>query len=195
MPISDSVGCNIKSQLHKPPFFFSVAFYAVKTKYDESDSMLIRASRVVTDKVEDVVSGTMTQTDMAEALAEIHKIDPSFNVEDFVQQCKYEIIPSVLEAYMQGNELVLKDWCHEAVSTSPAFSASPSVPPVFYVSFILPPFSSLLFFHASCISLFLFPLLFSSPPPPLLPCPPPPPRGPTPSLLPLPPCPLLVTPL
>lgn len=75
----------------------------------------MRASRVVTDKVEEAWSGAMTQTDMAEALAEIHKIDPSFNKEEFLKQCKYEIIPSVLEAYMQGNEVVLKDWCHEVV--------------------------------------------------------------------------------
>lgn len=66
--------------------------------------------------MEDLVSGTITQSDMAETLAEIHKIDPTFSKEDFVQQCKYEIIPSVLEAFMQGNEHVLKDWCHEAVS-------------------------------------------------------------------------------
>lgn len=93
-----------------------VAFYSVKTRYDESDHLLIRASRMVTDKVEDLWSGAMTQSDMAEALAEIHKIDPSFNKEEFVQQCKYEIIPSVLEAFMQNNQEVLKDWCHEGVS-------------------------------------------------------------------------------
>lgn len=93
-----------------------LALYGLKTSYDESDNILIRASRVVTDRVEDVFNGAITQSDMAEALAEIQKIDPTFNKEDFVQQCKYEIIPSVLEAFMQGNEHVLKDWCHEAVS-------------------------------------------------------------------------------
>ena len=98
-------------------YAFSTAFYNLKTKYDESENLLVRASRVVTDKVEDVVSGAMTQTDMAETLAEIHKIDPTFTKEDFVQQCKFEIIPSVLEAFMQGNHVVLRDWCHEAVSS------------------------------------------------------------------------------
>lgn len=71
---------------------------------------------MVTDRVDDLVSGAVTQTDMAETLAEIQKIDPSFDKEEFIQQCRYEIIPSVLESFMQGNELVLKDWCHEAVS-------------------------------------------------------------------------------
>jgi import inner membrane translocase subunit TIM44 len=101
-----------------------LAVHNLKTKYDESDNILVRASRVVTDKVEEAVSGAMTQSDMADALAEIHKIDPAFNKEEFVQQCKYEIIPSVLEAFMQGNEVVLKDWCHEVVSG--AATCSPS---------------------------------------------------------------------
>lgn len=96
--------------------FLPLAFYSLKTRYDESDNIIIRASRVVTDKVEDLVSGTMTQSDMAETLAEIQKVDHTFEKEEFIQQCKYEIIPSVLEAFMQGNEHVLKDWCHEPVS-------------------------------------------------------------------------------
>ena len=66
-------------------------------KYDESDNLLIRASRAVTDRVGDAFGGVMTQSDMAEALAEIRKIDPSFDKEEFVKQCQFEIIPTVLE--------------------------------------------------------------------------------------------------
>ena len=84
-------------------------------KYDESDNIVVRASRVVTDKVGNMITGSMTQTDMAETLVEIRKMDPTFCPHEFVRQCQYEIIPLVLEAYMQGVEDVLKDWCHEAV--------------------------------------------------------------------------------
>ena len=73
------------------------AFYNLKMKYDESDNLVIRASRVVTDRVGDAFSGVMTQSDMAEALAEILKIDPSFSKEEFVRQCQFEIIPTILE--------------------------------------------------------------------------------------------------
>ena len=66
-------------------------------KYDESDNLVIRASRVVTDRVGDAFSGVMTQSDMAEALAEILKIDPYFSKEEFVRQCQFEIIPTILE--------------------------------------------------------------------------------------------------
>ena len=92
------------------------AFYDLKVKYDESDHIVIRASRVVTDKIGDAVGGVVTQTDMAEVLSEICKIDSKFTKEDFMAQCKYEIIPTVLEAYLAGNTDVLEDWCHEAVS-------------------------------------------------------------------------------
>ena len=66
-------------------------------KYDESDNLVIRASRAVTDRVGDAFGGVMTQSDMAEALTEILKIDPSFSKEEFVQQCQFEIIPVILE--------------------------------------------------------------------------------------------------
>ena len=57
----------------------------------------------------------MTQSDMAEALGEIHKIDPNFDKETFIKECQFEIIPTILEAYLQGREDILKDWCHEGV--------------------------------------------------------------------------------
>ena len=61
--------------------------------------------------------GSIKQSDMAAALAEINKIDPNFDKEAFVKECQFEIIPTVLEAYLRGNLPVLKDWCHEAVSS------------------------------------------------------------------------------
>ena len=42
---------------------------------------------------EDVFS----QSDMAKTLAEITKIDPSFNKDNFLHECEYEIIPTVLQ--------------------------------------------------------------------------------------------------
>ena len=90
--------------------------YNLKMKYDESDHLVIRASRAVTDRVGDAFGGVVTQSDMAEALAEIYKIDPNFNKEEFVKQCQFEIVPSVLEAFLRGDSAALKDWCHEPVS-------------------------------------------------------------------------------
>lgn len=38
-----------------------------------------------------------SQSDMAKTLSEITKIDPQFNKDKFLQECEFEIIPSVLE--------------------------------------------------------------------------------------------------
>jgi hypothetical protein len=43
--------------------------------------------------IEDVFS----QSDMAKTLAEITKIDPSFNKDNFLHECEYDIIPTVLQ--------------------------------------------------------------------------------------------------
>ncbi len=90
--------------------------YNLKMKYDESDNLMIRASRAVTDRLGDAFGGVVNQSDMAEALAEICKIDPSFTREDFMKQCQFEIIPTVLEAFLRGDSGALKDWCYEPVS-------------------------------------------------------------------------------
>ena len=44
----------------------------------------------------------MTQSDMAEAMAEIRKVDPYFSKEAFVKECEFDIIPTVLEVCLHG---------------------------------------------------------------------------------------------
>ena len=44
----------------------------------------------------------MTQSDMAEAMAEIRKVDPYFSKEAFVKECEFDIIPTVLEVCWDG---------------------------------------------------------------------------------------------
>ncbi|XP_028407109.1 mitochondrial import inner membrane translocase subunit TIM44-like [Dendronephthya gigantea] len=87
--------------------------FDLKMKYDESDNLLIRASRIVTDKLGDIFQDVFSQSDMAKTLAEITKIDPSFNKDKFLHECEYEIIPTVLQAYINGDVELLQDWCHE----------------------------------------------------------------------------------
>ncbi|XP_065911814.1 mitochondrial import inner membrane translocase subunit TIM44-like [Dysidea avara] len=92
----------------------SNALYSMKIRYDESDNILVRTSRVVTDRVEDAVSGVVTQSDMAETLGEIAKVDPNFTKEDFLNDLQFEIIPTILEAFLKAKLDVLQDWSHEA---------------------------------------------------------------------------------
>ncbi|XP_002740467.1 mitochondrial import inner membrane translocase subunit TIM44-like [Saccoglossus kowalevskii] len=88
--------------------------FDLKMKYDESDNAVIRASRVVTDKVSQLLGGVFTKTEMSEVLTEIIKIDPHFSKDKFLRQCESEIIPNILEAMIRGDLDVLKDWCYEA---------------------------------------------------------------------------------
>ena len=71
--------------------------YSLRMKYDESDHVVLRGSRAVTDRVGEAFGSVMTQSDMAQALAEIKKIDRNFDKERFIEHCRFEIIPTVLE--------------------------------------------------------------------------------------------------
>lgn len=84
-----------------------------KLKYEESENPVIRASRLLTDKVSDIVGGLFQKTELSETLTEICKIDPSFDQKRFLKQCETDIIPNILEAMIRGDLDILKDWCHE----------------------------------------------------------------------------------
>ncbi|XP_066603898.1 mitochondrial import inner membrane translocase subunit TIM44 [Prorops nasuta] len=85
-----------------------------KIKYEESENPVIRASRLLTDKVTDVMGGLFQKTELSETLTEICKLDPSFDKVKFLKDCETDIIPNILEAIVRGDLDVLKDWCHEA---------------------------------------------------------------------------------
>lgn len=84
-----------------------------KIRYDESDNPVIRASRLLTDKVSDIMGGLFKKTELSETLTEICKLDPSFDKVEFIKECETDIIPNVLEAIVRGDLDILKDWCHE----------------------------------------------------------------------------------
>jgi len=88
-------------------------YFSLKTRYDESDNLVIRATRVVTDKMSDIFSDVFSQSEQAATIAEITKIDPRFNKDTFIKECEFEIIPTVLEAFLRGDVECLEDWCHE----------------------------------------------------------------------------------
>lgn len=84
-----------------------------KIKYEESENPLIRASRLLTDKVSDIMGNLFQKTELSETLTEICKIDPSFDQKQFLRDCETDIIPNILESMVRGNLEILKDWCFE----------------------------------------------------------------------------------
>ncbi|XP_032593377.1 mitochondrial import inner membrane translocase subunit TIM44 isoform X2 [Drosophila grimshawi] len=85
-----------------------------KVKYDESENPVIRASRLLTDKVSDVMGGLFSKTELSETMTELVKIDPNFDQKEFLHDCEKDIIPNVLEAIVRGDLEILKDWCFES---------------------------------------------------------------------------------
>ncbi|XP_064424546.1 mitochondrial import inner membrane translocase subunit TIM44 isoform X2 [Latimeria chalumnae] len=100
-------------------------FFEMKMKYDESDNTFIRASRLITDKVSDLVGGIFSKTEMSEVLTEILKVDPTFDKDQFLKQCERDIIPNILEAMVQGELEILKDWCYEALAMGKMMEQGP----------------------------------------------------------------------
>lgn len=84
-----------------------------KLKYDESENPVIRASKLLTEKVSDIFGGIFQKTELSETLTEICKIDNTFDTKRFLKQCETDIIPNILEAMTRGDLEILKDWCHE----------------------------------------------------------------------------------
>lgn len=85
-----------------------------KMKYEESENPVIRASRLLTDKVSDVMGGLFSKTELSETLTELCKIDPNFDQKQFLKDCETDIIPNILEAMVRGDLEILKDWCFES---------------------------------------------------------------------------------
>lgn len=88
--------------------------FAWKMRYDESENPMIRASRLLTDKVTDVMGNLFSKTELSETLTEICKIDPTFDQKKFLRDCESDFIPNILEAMIRGELTILKDWCFES---------------------------------------------------------------------------------
>jgi len=113
-------------ELHKDSKFFASwqafkdnnpvvnKFVDYRVKYEESDNPLVRGARIVTDKVQDIMGGLFSRTELSEVLTEIVKMDPNFCKEQFLKDCERDIIPNVLEAMVRGDLEILEDWCYEA---------------------------------------------------------------------------------
>jgi len=89
-------------------------FVDYRVKFEESDNPLVRSARLVTDKMQDVLGGLFTRTELSEVLTEIVKMDPNFDKEQFLKDCENDIIPNILEAMTRGDLEILEDWCYEA---------------------------------------------------------------------------------
>lgn len=113
-------------------------------RYDESDNIVIRASRIVTDKIIDIVGmmvttgrddvgwnvvfvlgGVFSPSETSQTFAEIAKIDSTFDKEKFIALCESQIIPTVLEVHLSVCLCAIFLWLDVTINRMPQSSNDP----------------------------------------------------------------------
>ncbi|CAH8524123.1 unnamed protein product [Dicrocoelium dendriticum] len=89
-------------------------FFDLKAQYEESEHVLARSMRFLSDRASQLFSGLKSNNELRTVLDEITKIDSRFDTESFLRYCRFVVIPNVLEAIVRGDLEILKDWCYEA---------------------------------------------------------------------------------
>ena len=60
-------------------------FVDYRLRYEESNNPLVRGARILTDKVQGIVGGIFSTTELSQVLTEITKMDPTFCKEQFLK--------------------------------------------------------------------------------------------------------------
>lgn len=87
---------------------------AMRTQLEESENPLVRASRAITYKLQDLFGGMFESTELSKVYTEILKMDPNFDKVQFVRTLERQIIPTILEAMIRPELEILRDWMYEA---------------------------------------------------------------------------------
>ncbi|SPO04018.1 related to mitochondrial import protein MPI1 precursor [Cephalotrichum gorgonifer] len=84
--------------------------FNARTIYQESENPLISTARSITD----TVGGWFAENETAQVIKAFREMDPSFQVEPFLQELREYILPEVLDAYVKGDVETLKLWLSAA---------------------------------------------------------------------------------
>ena len=99
-------------ELHKDSKFFASweafkennpvvnKFVDYRLKYEESNNPLLRGARILTDKMQDIVGGLFSRTELSEVLTEITKMDPNFCKEQFLKVMVKIKVPYCMPIYI-----------------------------------------------------------------------------------------------
>ena len=86
------------------------SLFSAKSAYQESENPLISTARSISDRV----AGFFAENETAMVIKKFREMDPSFQVEPFLQEMREYILPEVLDAYVKGDIEVLKLWLSAA---------------------------------------------------------------------------------
>ncbi|KAI9019400.1 hypothetical protein CLU79DRAFT_758657 [Phycomyces nitens] len=88
--------------------------FRARKNYEDSDNVFVSYSRAFTDRVSETFGSIFEESDQAQAIRAFQAIDPTFNMEKFMNEARNYIIPELMEAYLKGDVETLKLWCSEA---------------------------------------------------------------------------------
>jgi import inner membrane translocase subunit TIM44 len=82
------------------------SLFSLKSTYNESENPLITTARSISDRV----AGFFAENETAMVIKKFREMDPSFQLEPFLQEMREYILPEVLDAYVKGDIKTLKLW-------------------------------------------------------------------------------------
>lgn len=85
-------------------------FFGLGSTYRESENPLISTARSVSDRI----AGFFAENETAMVIKKFREMDPSFQLEPFLNEMRTYILPEVLEAYVKGDVETLKLWLSAA---------------------------------------------------------------------------------
>jgi import inner membrane translocase subunit TIM44 len=85
------------------------SWYSYKRSLEEKDSPLLQFWRNIKE------STKSEESEGAKVVRLIRTVDPAFEQNEFLNEVAHFIIPELLEAYLQANDAVLKEWVTEGV--------------------------------------------------------------------------------
>ncbi|KAH6563645.1 hypothetical protein BASA50_010344 [Batrachochytrium salamandrivorans] len=83
-------------------------FFAAQRSVEESDNPFLTRIRnfLASTKVE--------ESEHARTIRAFKQVEPSFSVDSFLKETTQYTIPELMEAFLKGDSIVLKEWCSEA---------------------------------------------------------------------------------
>ncbi|PSS20046.1 hypothetical protein M430DRAFT_49756 [Amorphotheca resinae ATCC 22711] len=86
------------------------SLFSLKSAYNESENPLISTARSISDRI----AGFFAENETALVIKKFREMDPSFQMEPFIQEMREYILPEVLDAYVKGDTETLRLWLSAA---------------------------------------------------------------------------------
>lgn len=86
------------------------SLFSMKSTYNESENPIISTARSISDRV----AGFFAENETAMVIKKFREMDPSFQLEPFLQDMREYILPEVLDAYVKGDVETLRQWLSAA---------------------------------------------------------------------------------